>query len=547
MMKKRFWLLLPFLLVVFILVWIYWQYPARVEMAGYVPSDALVYFEADDLPRVFQDFTETDAWRELAPQFGVRKDFGSFGRLSRFLANANLGSTETVVFGRSQVAVALMNVEAAGAAETLKIKPRYAVVIETKTSQSTAARFVEKQLGDFARRQFDEASVEKLEREGLNWTIFRSLKDERKIFAAVAGGTIIFGNDESAIKLCFDAKNQLRPSLAQSPRIAEMRANTEAGNALAFGYVTSEGVKKLSQIGSVILAGQISEQPAAMSLIAQSLPPMIEKTVAGIGWTARSANGKIEDRYFINVPPDLSARLREPLTVSNQTSIDSANFLPAETHSVTIYNLKDAGAAWRGTLLAISAKLDTLGAAAFAQVAGKLLEPYGVRQPNDFLSAAGNEITTARLSEKENETVAIVKIGDANKMLAAIEPATQTNNRAATFTAGMLLLGENEDAAKCLATRENSLAKTEFWQEFMKTKLSEATPFIHTFTRDSESATQFVRIFGDGQLKQTAPDLSKNQSLTVTIAETGLRENGFERRTLSPFGLIGTLAANFAE
>jgi hypothetical protein len=41
--------------------------------------------------------------------------------------------------------------------------------------------------------------------------------------------------------------------------------------------------------------------------------------------------------------------------------------------------------------------------------------------------------------------------------------------------------------------------------------------------------------------------LSKNQSLTVLIAETGLRENGFERRTLSPFGLIGTLAANFAE
>jgi hypothetical protein len=132
-------------------------------------------------------------------------------------------------------------------------------------------------------------------------------------------------------------------------------------------------------------------------------------------------------------------------------------------------------------------------------------------------------------------------------MLAAIEPVTQTNNRAATFTAGMLLLGENEDAAKCLAARENSLAKTEFWQEFMKTKLSEGTPFVRTFTHDSESAAEFVRIFGDEKLKQRVPDLSKNQSLTVLIAETGLRENGFERRTLSPFGLIGTLAANFAE
>ncbi|MDQ4123591.1 MAG: hypothetical protein M3209_19305 [Acidobacteriota bacterium] len=547
MMKKRFWFLLPVLLAAFILVWVYWQYPTRVEMAGYVPADVLVYFEGDDLPGIFQDFTATDAWRELAPQFGVRKDFGSFGGLSRFLANANLGSTETLVFGRSQVAVALMNVEAAGAEDALKIKPRYAVIIETKTTQSRAGHFVEKQIGAFARSQFNEASLEKLEREGLNWTIFRSVRDERRIFAAVDGGTIIFGNDETAIKSCFEAKNQLRPSLAQSPHLAEMRAETEAGKALVFGFVTNEGVRKLSQIGAVLFAVQIAEEPAAMSLIAQSLPPMIEKTVAGIGWTARAANGKIEDRYFFNLLPDFSARLKEPLAVSNQTTNEAANFLPAETKSVTTYNLKDAGAAWRGIVLAFSAKLDTLGAAAFAQVAGKLLEPYGVRQPNDFLSASGGELTTARLSEKENETVAIVKIGDANKMLATIEPASKENNRAAAFTNGMLLLGENEDVAKCLAARENSLANTDFWQGFAKTKLSANPPLIRTFSRDTESAAQFVRIFGDEKLKQKTPDLSKNQSLTISIAETSLHDNGFERRTLSPFGLIGTLTVNFAE
>lgn len=546
-MKKKFWFLLPLLLAAFVLVWIYWQYPARAEMARYVPADALVYFEADDLPRVFQDFTATDAWRALAPQFGVRKDFGSFGWFNRFLANINLGSTETVVFGRSQIAVALMNVEADGAEETLKIKPRYAVVIETKTSALTAGRFVEKQIGDFARRQFGEASAEKLEREGANWTIFRSLKDERKIFAAVAGGTIIFGNDETPIKLCLDAKNELRPSLAQSPRLAEMRANTDAGNAFAFGFVTSEGVRKLSQIGAVVFAGQIAEEPAAMGLIAQSLPPMLEKTVTGIGWTPRGASGRIEDRYFISVPPDLAERLREPLAVSNRTTIDAANFLPPAAYSVSIYNFKDAGAAWRGVILAVSAKLDTLGAAAFAQVAGKLLAPYGIRQPNDFLSAAGDEIATVRLSEKEKETVALAKTGDANKMLAAIEPPAPANNRAATFSGGMLLLGETEVVAKCLSARENNLAATDFWQEFVKTRLSTNAPFARTLTRDTESAVQFVRIFADDQLKQTAPDLSKNQSLTVAIAETGLRDNGFERRALSPFGLIGTLAASFAE
>jgi hypothetical protein len=90
-------------------------------------------------------------------------------------------------------------------------------------------------------------------------------------------------------------------------------------------------------------------------------------------------------------------------------------------------------------------------------------------------------------------------------------------------------------------------SKTKVWQEFVGTKLSPNAPFARTLTRDSESATKFIRIFSDEKLKQTVPDLSGKPSLTVSIAETSLRENGFERRALSPFGLIGTLASAFAE
>jgi hypothetical protein len=274
---------------------------------------------------------------------------------------------------------------------------------------------------------------------------------------------------------------------------------------------------------------------------------MIEKTVNGIGWTARATNGKIEDRYFIASPPDLAARLREPFAAANQQTISAANFLPADARSITVYNFQNPGAAWRGFVLSVSTKLDTLGGAAFAQVAGKLLEPYGILQPNDFLSAASNELATARLSENENETVAIVKVGDGGKMLAAIEPAAKNGKRAATFTDGMLLLGENEDVARCLSSQTQSLAKTNVWQELAGTKLSSDTPFVRTWTRESESAAKFIRIFSDEKLKHTVPDLTGKPSLTISIAETGLRENGFERRALSPFGLIGTLASAFAE
>ena len=185
-MKLR-WLIIALVSAVLIFgVWIFSQNPEKVEMARYVPAETLVYLEAGDLPEVLRGFTSTAAWQQLAPVYGIRRDFGDFGRLSQFLATANLGSTETVIFGRSQIAVALFGFEVAGAEETLRIKPRYAVIIETKTNAGTAARFVEKQIGDFARRQFGETGIEKLTRDAADWTIFRSTTDDRNLFAAVA-------------------------------------------------------------------------------------------------------------------------------------------------------------------------------------------------------------------------------------------------------------------------------------------------------------------------------------------------------------------------
>ena len=525
--------------------WYFWQRPETVEMARYIPSEALVYLEANDLPLALQSYTETAAWRELAPQFGVRKGFGEFGWLSRFLADTNLGSTETVVFGRGQVAVALFGFSTAAGGEAFKIKPLYAVVVETKSSR--APQFVEKQIGELARNQFGEISVEKSERDGNAWTIFRSKKDERKIFAAVSGTAAIFGNDESAVNSCLETKNGARRSLAENPQLVEMRQRTESRGALMFGLVTTGGVKKLSELGAVLFAAQISEEPMAMSLVAQSLPPLIEKTVAGIGWSARQIEGRIEDRYFVAVPSELTARLREPLMVSKQTNSRAAGLLPADSHSVTIYNFKNAGAAWRGLILSLTTRLDVLSAAALAQTSGKLLEPYGISEPYEFLSAAGEEIVTARLSQNENDTVAMVKTGDPNKMLAAIATADKKTNRAATISDEMLILGESDDVARCLAAKSQNLAGTDFWRSFIEIGFAPEAPFVRTFTRDNESAPSFVKIFADEKARQKVPELKGNPVWIVSASETRLLEGGFERRTRSGFGLIGTLAASFMD
>ncbi len=527
--------------------WIIWQRPQPVNMAADVPAETLLYLEADDLPQILTALTETGAWRDIAPRYGLDKDYGKFSWFSQAMASANLGSTASIVVGRAQIAVALMGIGTADAGESLKIRPQFAVVIETKSSR--AGGFVENEIGAFARRQFGAVRVEKKETGNAAWTIFRSVADERNLFAAVIGTTVILGNDETAVQACLDVKNGQRKSLADDQNLARMSVNTDRETAFAFGFVTPEGIKQLSNVGAVMAAGQISEDPRAMSLLAQSLPPFVQKSVTAIGWTARRGlDSNIEDRYFVQMPPDLVARLREPLAEQERDNSTIAQLLPANLHSLTIYNLKNPQFAWRGVIFAMTTKLDAFSAAAFSQAAGGLLAPYGIEHADDFLSQTGGALATVQLSTDEDATIAVAGVKDAaalNKSLRA------ESDKKSDLVNNFLLIGSEESLQICRAAREqNQTFQTQpIWTRFNDTKPTQSGTFVRTLTRDEETPVRFVRLFAKNknaaetavQPSEPAPDWF------WTISETGLVRDGAERRTLSPFGLIGTLATSFAE
>ncbi|HEX7956780.1 MAG TPA: hypothetical protein VF508_07560, partial [Pyrinomonadaceae bacterium] len=77
--------------------WMWFTRPGRVDMAAYAPADSIVYVEADSLPAVFDAFTSTDAWRELAPAAGVETGTGRAGWLTRFISFTGLGPSDAVV------------------------------------------------------------------------------------------------------------------------------------------------------------------------------------------------------------------------------------------------------------------------------------------------------------------------------------------------------------------------------------------------------------------------------------------------------------------
>src|SRR5215213_1499746 len=169
-LRKALLALLALLLV--LAVWVWWNYPRKVNMTAYVPADTLVYLEANDLPDIAGSIISTDAWKALAPAAGIGSNLGNLGWLSRLASWTGIGPADAVVLSRAQIAVTVLGLDAADAGDTLKIKPRYALVVETHTSESRASYAVESRVGDFARRAYGSPRVEQKEAEGAKFSIW---------------------------------------------------------------------------------------------------------------------------------------------------------------------------------------------------------------------------------------------------------------------------------------------------------------------------------------------------------------------------------------
>src|SRR5205814_10584776 len=126
-------LLILLALILILAIWLWWNRPRKVDMTAYAPADSLIYLEANDLPDIAGALVSTDAWKALAPAAGIKSDFGNIGWLSRLVSWTAIGPADLVVLSRAQIAMTILGFDAADAGDTLKIVPRYAVVVESQT------------------------------------------------------------------------------------------------------------------------------------------------------------------------------------------------------------------------------------------------------------------------------------------------------------------------------------------------------------------------------------------------------------------------------
>ena len=557
-------------LLILSLVWLWWNRPQKVDMTGYVPADALVYLEANDLPRIAGGLAETDAWRALAEPAGVRSGLGQVRWLSRVVAWTGIGTADAVVLARAQLAVAVFGFDAAEAEGTLKIKPRYAVVAETHTSAWRTRSAIEKRVGDFARRAYGEPRVERKTIDDVEFTTWVAPDGERRIVTALMEGMAVIGTDEDSVRACLAAKRGERPSLAGNGTLADMRRRVGGEDAAAFGYVSAAGTSKLLEVAATVYAPQLTPDPRAQSAAASMLPSLANKTLGAAGWAAHFSSGAVEDRYFLALENGVGARLRSALASAPPAGEEVGGFVPANTYSLSRYNYRDPAAAWRGLNAVLSSQFDALGAVFVGRLLESALKPYGIEEPNAFLSAIGPEIATARLDNTGQSTVTIVEVRDEAALKRFVAKRLGPNPRAerigvnemlvskeekrgaACFVAGRLLMGAAHQLRRCLEAQAGgrTLAAEQNFQKAGRGVATGEAANAVTYTDDTAAARTFIKALaaqrgigtgapGDAAL---APALA---ALAYAVSETTFIDGGIERRTRSSFGQFGTLAAQF--
>ena len=554
------------LLVVLIATgWLFWNQPKRVDMAAYVPADSLFYLESNSLVDVARALMNTDAWQSLAPYYGLRADRWQDRWLTYIAKTTGIGSAQNVIAARAQVAFVMLDLNQNTSGDTLEFKSHHALVVETHTSQARMKPIIERLLGDLGKRTYGQPSFELIHKDNAQFLTWTSPDGDRKLVVSFEGSVAIIGNDEQSVSACLAAHRGQRPSLAQQRELEETRVRMQASQALAFGYVPSAKASALFTQTIPLLVGRLPEAIQRLLAAASS------SVVGTVGWSAHPFAGGIEDRYSMSLKPAVVARLRSAFASSAQQRPPSWELLPADTYSVTDYNLNDPAGAWETLKTTLSTQVDFVTAVGLGSLEEKALEPYGIDEPDRFLRAIKADLLTARLDFFSERAVVVARIADhrtlkefvarrlgphatTEKLVKDDLIVSADQQLSAAFADDYFLLGSPEDLRRCLTARARQATFASSPEELKRVShfsgiaVKDAPAAVITYTPDVDRSRRFIgailTLRGSGPLPGASADGERAiNALPNAETETRLVSEGFERRTRSPFGLFATLVS----
>ena len=492
-----------------------------------VPADALIYLETADLGKAVGAITENRAFQELAAS---KPDVSSLNGIKLSVAVTGFETYEQEVTAENSV---------------LNFRPRFVAVAETNAWSWQAKAFVEHKLGEFINDiyggEVDLEMTPRKEGQFFAWTA----QDGRKAYALQQGSLIFFGNDETAIEKCLAVQRGEAESIAKSGNISN------GADRLAYGYISPEGVGQISNIAGILLAMKAGDDGEVQSFIARVLPELLRNSLSEVTWIASKTEQGIEDQLTITTNAEVSAILSETLAPGQAHADQLAGFLSVDVASTTKYNLKDPQIAWRSVLLTAQKQTDAVSGGIILAFSGSLFDPYGIEDSELFLSSLGPEILTAKFDAEGESAVVVAPVKDAERAKRSLAKElnlskapdqsglwlSEDGELAAGIFEGKLIVGHAGSVRKCLQVNQNgeNLAKHPLFKQF-----SESGAAAVTIAADADAAGRIVEIIAGRK--------SENASIPTTyITETRFNQNGIERRSISEFGLIGSIVEQFGK
>jgi hypothetical protein len=556
---RRAKLLLIAVIGALIVGWFYWNRPMRTDMAVYAPSDCLAYLEADDLSELAEGLDGTTAWKSLAGLVGARPNLLPNRWLIRIARWAGIGSADTIILARSQIAVVFTGAEVSEAGPTLKIKPLAVLVIDTHTTPRRMRPVLEKHFEEFARRNYGQPQLIRKQIDGVDLIEWVSADASRHLSLGFVDTAAVVGNDEASVLNCIATRRGKRGALVAERQFNDLRIGLGASNASVFGFVSKAGIKALLQAFALYRGGSSADAITVSRIFADTVGNLAE----GVGWSSRFDDGMVEDRCAVTLVEGLADKLRTTFTPLDRFALDDVPFVPPDTHSVSLYHFRDIEGLWRDLNAAVSSHADLVGAIAARPMLRTLLKPYGIDDPDTFVHAVGPHLETIR-SDETSPSVLLAEALDRQSLRKLAQkrlgprPATETvadfemmisssDNWAMSLADNHFLSGQAEAVRRCLQARaqSQSLGSVETFRSAERLIDSSLPLTAITFTNDQHAAISFVELFS----QQERPTFSMNatavnqavRSLPYAVSVTMLKDGGLEWTSRSSFGLVGSL------
>ncbi len=555
MPRTRLLLITILLLLAVIGAWLWWVRPRAVDMAAYAPADSLVYIEANNPTDVAAALVNTDAWKLVndLTENQWRTDRNSWSK--NFVRITGIGPINSVIVTRAQLAVVVTDLGIAEDSENLTVKPEGAILVETHTASSRLKFPVEQALRKFAETAYGQPTMRRTSVDGFEFIEWIAPSGSRQVVATIAGTLVIVGNTERAVQKTLAVAIHQLPSLKDDQDLKRLRLDLQSDKALAFGYVPAKSSGRLLSVAVPMLLGRAPANSEFERLINSASA----KIVASLGWSSLRFRDGIEDRYRIDLHPAMVAKLKESFSCQ-QADPTSNPRLPDNFSSVTYYKFQNPTMAWQGLKTSVASQVDALSAIFFSSLLKSALLPYGISEPEKFLSLVDGPVITSRLDPDTVGSLLIARMRDEQAMRELLISGmgfrlsdSQQNSKSfsnnetgfmAQFVGGVVAIGSPTDVARFAEQSVPASPDELNASSRIRTTPSSNEACVLTYANDSERVRGFISALvaaGGGPALWSEKAEQDLRALPYSATETNLEGHGIVRVTRSSLGQFSTL------